>query len=109
MESVSGNIDYLGEVERLEMNSVSGEILCRSTGIINRLDVENVSGKIKLFIQRDNGFDLDFSNITGNFTFNGDHQKDVKNYMYGNMSADFNVESVSGDLEITIVEQEEEQ
>ncbi len=130
LDSVSGktNASFSNAVEALSLETVSGavaicvpavgecEIESVSAGVelvitkadvegqaIERLDAESVSGNIMLELPEDTSFTLAFDSISGDIESDFSFKKRGNRYTVGDGTADFDVQTVSGDIGIYIV------
>jgi DUF4097 and DUF4098 domain-containing protein YvlB len=88
LESVSGDLDLEGSPLEAELETVSGRVELRSAGELRRGSFESVSGNILV--------DTDFA-VDGRYTF-ATVSGNVKLLLSAGVSADFDVETFSGDI-----------
>ncbi len=102
VESVSGNVEIMGIVNSLNIDSVSGKVLLCTNKPPQSADVSTVSGDIEFQLPENDGFCIDFDSVSGKVTSelsliinNGEHT-------YGDGSRDFDFETISGNVYIEI-------
>jgi DUF4097 and DUF4098 domain-containing protein YvlB len=100
LEAVSGDINFIGNADDVDAETVSGTINLTSHTCPHTLDFESVSGDIKLRIPENDGFELRLETVSGDFSCAFPTTKERKEYVYKNGRADFKVETVSGDIKI---------
>lgn len=137
--SVSGNMDFSGSFEKidldtvsgkitgsdltaeeLESNTVSGDIRCEgsfgsfegdttsgnltmvSSICPKEITLSTISGNCNLSIPENDGFTLSFDKVSGDFKSDFAYQIQSKdNFVYKDGSADFSVDTVSGDCTLS--------
>ena len=105
VDTVSGNIKAAGEFTELESDSVSGDITVSSAVPLEKLDCDSTSGNIRLTIPKDSGFTLKADTVSGDISCGLPTVSESKNRrVCGDGSADFETDTVSGDLIITSAE-----
>lgn len=98
IELVSGSAHMEGVFEKADLEAVSGDLSLGCDSFIQEVDIETVSGDITLYIPEDNGFSAELDSVSGdlNTEFSVSGKGDTK--VYGNGSAEFDFETVSGDV-----------
>ena len=105
IDTVSGNIKAAGEFTELESDSVSGDVTVSSATPLKKLDCDSTSGNIRLTIPKNSGFTLKADTVSGDISCGLPAVSESKNRrVCGDGSADFETETVSGDLIITSAE-----
>lgn len=103
-DSVSGELNLSGEINEFDGESVSGKLNLTAKTELEKFDAETTSGDIKLLIPESNGFKLDFDTTSGDFNSNLPMETKgfnrVINRIYGNGKAEFEIETVSGDVTV---------
>jgi len=102
LSTVSGNINMEGEVRYIDLSGVSARLFVNSSTCPDKLSVETVSGTVHLSIPADSGFHLSMDSISGSFhapDFSVSARGDGE-YICGDGYADFDIESVSGSINI---------
>ncbi len=100
VETVSGNVTASGRFERVDANSVSGEVSVASSVCPNRVDAETVSGSVELTIPENDGFTCELDSVSGDLQADFAATVSKSRMVYGDGSARFDVETVSGDVRI---------
>lgn len=105
IDTVSGSIKAAGEFTELEIDSVSGDVTVSSATPLKKLDCDSTSGNIRLTIPKNSGFTLKADTVSGDISCGLPAVSESKNRrVCGDGSADFETETVSGDLIITSAE-----
>ncbi len=105
IDTVSGSIKAAGEFTELESDSVSGDVTVSSATPLKKLDCDSTSGNIRLTIPKDSGFTLKADTVSGDISCGLPTVSESKNRrVCGDGSADFETDTVSGDLIITSAE-----
>lgn len=108
VETVSGECTVSGKIEKLNASGVSG-VLNLTVGKNNsEISAETVSGNVNIRTNCDeSGFTAHYSSVSGNFSsdFAGKN-KDGK-FVYGRGKADYNISTVSGNIDIQPLAEDE--
>ncbi|MBO5487882.1 MAG: DUF4097 family beta strand repeat protein [Eubacterium sp.] len=100
LDTVSGEFKFTGKIQELDVDTTSGECNVSSDITPNKIDFDGVSGGLVLQIPASSQFTLDFDSVSGDFNNNFSTVQNGDTYTCGNGSAQYDVESVSGDVEI---------
>ncbi len=99
IDTVSGEVNAEGEISELESDSVSGDITVSSAVPLEKLDCDSTSGNIRLTIPKNSGFTLKADTVSGDISCGLPAVSKSKNRrVCGDGSADFETDTVSGDL-----------
>lgn len=99
IDTVSGEVNAEGEISELESDSVSGDITVSSAVPLEKLDCDSTSGNIRLTIPKNSGFTLKADTVSGDISCGLPAVSESKNRrVCGDGSADFETDTVSGDL-----------
>lgn len=105
IDTVSGSIKAAGKFTELESDSVSGDVTVSSATPLKKLDCDSTSGNIRLTIPKNSGFTLKADTVSGDISCGLPTVSESKNRrVCGDGSADFETDTVSGDLIITSAE-----
>lgn len=105
IDTVSGSIKAAGEFTEFESDSVSGDVTVSSATPLKKLDCDSTSGNIRLTIPKNSGFTLKADTVSGDISCGLPTVSESKNRrVCGDGSADFETDTVSGDLIITSAE-----
>ena len=105
IDTVSGSIKAAGEFTELESDSVSGDVTVSYATPLKKLDCDSTSGNIRLTIPKNSGFTLKADTVSGDISCGLPTVSESKNRrVCGDGSADFETDTVSGDLIITSAE-----
>lgn len=99
--NVSGGSDVDGTFNRFELNSVSGSINATVAAAANGVRADTVSGNITLRLNGISGFTAHVDTVSGQFS-SGGLPVSIQNgeYVYGDGSVEFNLETVSGSINV---------
>lgn len=101
IETVSGKTTVSGNYDDLYVSSVSGEITATVENENANIEAESVSGEIELGVDESiNGFIVDYEKVSGNFNCEFSGTDRDGRFVYGNGSAMFSIDTVSGNIEI---------
>lgn len=101
INTISGNVSISGNYDDLYVSSVSGKVTADAENENVQIGVETVSGEIEVGLNKDfSGFIAEYDKVSGNFEsdFVGTSHDD--SFVYGNASASFNFDTVSGNIRI---------
>lgn len=100
LNTVSGNINVSGEIQKMDVDTVSGD--CRLTSAISprELEFDSTSGDIFLQIPESSDFTFEFDSVSGdmNSHFSTIQKEDF--YLCGKGTAQYEADTVSGDITI---------
>ncbi len=99
--SISGDITVDGGFGNAKLDSTSGMVWFRdgSDGI-KELKIGTVSGDVTMQLPRNAGFNMKVSTVSGDVSSVFELTKNGSNYVYGDASAEFDIDTVSGDITI---------
>ena len=99
-ETVSGNVEYEGSVNELDFNSVSAECTAVLSNVPQEIDLESVSGDLRLTLPADCGFTVELDTASGSFS--SDYLTNMVNGLYrcGDGRCQISADTVSGDVKI---------
>lgn len=99
--SVSGGIDVAGSFENLSASTVSGSTRLESAVCPSEADLNSVSGSLELFVPKNDGFDAEYSSVSGSFSSDfptsGDSGKSGR-VLYESGKASFRFSTTSGSM-----------
>lgn len=100
-QAVSGSFDYSGSATTVSFETVSGAVDMDFTKAPSELDMKDVSGAIALRLPEDTaGFRIDVSRVSGDFNCAFPTVSENGYYVYGDGSAVYDVDTVSGSISI---------
>ena len=104
--SVSGAVNITGEVSDVHISTVSGGVgVTTYIALPRKMQVETVSGNVEIGLPDImDGFDADLDSVSGKMSWN---DGSGRSFTYGQGRADYNFETVSGDVKIQISNKEE--
>lgn len=103
-ETVSGNVEIMGTVKDITAESVSGIILLCTDNAPQTADISTVSGDVRFEIPDNDGFNIELDSVSGKITSDFPLTINSGNQTYGNGSRNYNIETVSGNVNIKIIE-----
>lgn len=100
-DSVSGGLKFEGTVEKVSLNTIAGEMKINDSGHLKHLDMNGISGDCIIVLPEGTGFEADLSSVSGSincdFTITTIKKNLIKS---GDGGCLIKVSSVSGDLNI---------
>lgn len=100
LETVSGNLDYSGTLDKLDFGGVSAQADVVLTNFPKSIDVETVSGDVNLTLPKECGFTLEKDSVSGHFSSELETRKENGKYVYGDGQCKIDVEGVSASITI---------
>lgn len=99
--SISGDITVDGGFGNAKLNSTSGGVwFTDESDGIKELEIGTVSGNVTMQLPQGAGFNMMVSTVSGDVSSVFELVKNGSNYVYGDASADFDIDTVSGDITI---------
>lgn len=99
-DTVSGNLNFSGNFKELDIETVSGDCTISSSSTPEDIQFDGVSGDFILQIPASSQFTLELDTMSGSFQNDfATNQKD-DSYVCGNGSAQYDIQTVSGDVTI---------
>lgn len=101
--SVSGSVRNLGDFETVEARSTSGSVRTTATKRTNTLELQSVSGSIRISLAEGVGYDMNYSSISGSVKdeYQGISYKGVGECTYGNKQVRIHAGTTSGSIRLT--------
>lgn len=103
LNTVSGSVEYAGTAKELEAGSVSASVSAELDQCPERVDMDSVSGGLTLSIPENDGFEAEFSSVSGTFSSDfpttGDSGKSGR-ALYSGGKAKFSFSTTSGSMEV---------
>lgn len=100
LETVSGNLDYSGTLDKLDFGGISAQADVLLTNFPKSIDVETVSGDVNLTLPKECGFTLEKDSVSGHFSSELETRKENGKYVYGDGQCKIDVEGVSASITI---------
>lgn len=100
LETVSGNLDFTGTLDKLDFGGVSAQADVVLTNFPKSIDVETVSGDLNLTLPKECGFTLEKDSVSGHFSSELETRKENGKYVYGDGQCKIEVEGVSANITI---------
>ena len=99
--SISGEMTIGGIFGSARLNSTSGAVwFTDGSDGIKELEIGTVSGNVTMQLPQGAGFNMMVSTVSGDVSSVFELVKNGSNYVYGDASADFDIDTVSGDITI---------
>lgn len=99
--SISGEMTIGGIFGSARLNSTSGAVwFTDGSDGIKELKIGTVSGDVIMQLPQGVGFNMNVSTVSGDVSSVFGLTKNGSNYVYGDASADFDIDTVSGDITI---------
>lgn len=100
VESVSGDVVVNGTLNTLDAELVSGKINVNSDKQLSSLDMETVSGNITVTMPEGDGFTAEMDSVSGDIDIDFEVTIKGDKRINGDGSAEYNFETVSGDVKL---------
>ena len=100
METVSGDLDFTGTLEKLDFNGVSAQLDLALTNAPKSIKLESVSGDLNLTLPESCGFTLDKDTVSGRFSSELATTTENGKVIHGDGSCIIEVEGVSSSVHI---------
>ncbi len=104
IDTVSGRCNFTGSVKKINFDSVSGGIYVDSSQFPEEIRTDTVSGGATFKIPAEGGFTAHLDSVSGDLNCNASVISNGKSRKYGDGSAKYDFDSVSGDVSIHIKE-----
>lgn len=99
VDNVSGNINIEGsKFNSIKIDNVSGKVSIDSLDRTDNLNIDSVSGDVRLKVNELTGFQVDFESTSGKLHSDLDLKQTGSVYTYKDGSRRFDIETVSGEL-----------
>ena len=100
VETVSGSASISGNVDFVDSEGVSGKVTLDLENCPKEIKAETVSGSINIFIPENEGFTAEYDTVSGKFKCDFEVTMSKKEAIHKNGKADFELETVSGGINI---------
>lgn len=100
IETVSGRATFIGACKNLDINSVSGDCDVFLNGNTQEINYEGVSGGLKVFVFKEQGFTAELDSISGNIYSSFSTTVSGGIHSYGDGSLRITADTVSGNVQI---------
>ena len=100
METVSGNLDFNGSLDKLDFNGVSAQANLVLINQPKSIQLESVSGDLNLTLPEDCGFTLDKDSLSGRVSSELETTEKDGKIVHGDGSCKIEVEGVSSSVHI---------
>lgn len=101
LEGVSGELSVAGNVTELDISTVSSRVNLALDNTPSDLDLQTVSGNIDITLpESESGFEAELDTVSGSMSL--DSNRVGGYYRYGNGTAEYDFETVSGSVNIKI-------
>ena len=103
-DTVSGNATIDGSVEKVKFDTTSGNLKVTSSVVPGEIDFSSISGDCRLDIPEGKGFTAELDTVSGKIDCDFPTINKGKKIVSGNGAAEFDFDTVSGDVVIRIAE-----
>lgn len=104
MNTVSGKMMFRGRAEELDANSVSASVRGELENCPDKVDMDSVSGSLILSIPENEGFEVEYDSISGNFQsdfqMTGSSGGKSGRGLYSSGKSSFSFSTTSGDMRV---------
>lgn len=100
METVSGNLDFSGTLDKLDFNGVSAQANLVLSNQPISIKLESVSGDLNLTLPEGCGFTLDKDTVSGRFSSELETREKNGKIVHGDGSCEIEVEGISSSVHI---------
>lgn len=100
METVSGNLDFSGSLDKLDFNGVSAQANLVLSNRPKSINLESVSGDMNLTLPEGCGFTLEKDTVSGRFSSELETMEQNGKIIHGDGSCEIDVEGVSASVHI---------
>lgn len=97
-DTTSGNADLKGTFGRVDFDTVSGSLTLDAQNCPERIETDTVSGDVNLILPEGEGFSYEMDSVSGGVNCEFPVTQKGSKGIYGDGNADFNFDSVSGDV-----------
>lgn len=105
LKGATGDLRYFGTAYTVNSTSVSGETLLRCGNCPEKAELSSVSGSLRLVVPDNDGFELEYSSVSGDFTtgfpLRGGSAKSDR-LLYQNGRAKLSMKTSSGDMKLEL-------
>lgn len=100
VETVSGDMNVHANVNSVDFESVSGDLVLDLENCPKGIDAEAVSGRVDIFLPENDGFTVRYDSVSGKFKCDFEVSITKKEAVYKNGKAKFDIETVSGGINV---------
>lgn len=100
METVSGDLNFTGTLEKLDFNGVSAQLDLALTNAPKSIELESVSGDLNLTLPESCGFTVDQDTVSGRFSSELPTTEQNGKIVYADGHCEIEVEGVSASVHI---------
>ena len=100
METVSGDLNFTGTLEKLDFNGVSAQLDLALTNAPKSIELESVSGDLNLTLPESCGFTVDKDTVSGRFSSELPTTEQNGKIVYADGHCEIEVEGVSASVHI---------
>lgn len=100
IDNVSGKINLDGSFDKVEADTVSGDFTINSKTMLSDLAVDGVSAAINITIPENDGFELELDKASAYFKCQFETKNTGDLYIYKNRTSKFEIDTVSGNVNI---------
>lgn len=101
VDTVSGDVTVTGEVTEANVDTVSGDLSLTPGATFVKADIDSVSGDVTLIVAATPGLTLEKDSVSGKVTGNAPMTVSGDRYVFGDGTAEVDVDTVSGNVVIS--------
>ena len=102
IDTVSGNINASSKADSLEIEAVSGDINFSCNNQLRECSISTTSGNVNLGLISTADFTLEKESVSGDFSCELEIRAQGNRYICGNGSGEYEIDTVSGDINIYV-------
>ena len=103
LNSVSGETSLIGgEIKEIKGDFVSGDVFVACRTAPEKMEIDTVSGAVALFLAETADFTLDYETVSGDLSSDISFKKSGDDYICGDGTYQYEIDTVSGDVSIKI-------
>ena len=102
IETVSGKINASSKADSIEIETVSGDINFSCNNKLKECSITSTSGNVSLGLISTADFTLEKESVSGDFSCELDTKAQGNRYICGNGSGEYDIDTVSGDINIYV-------
>ena len=100
VDTASGNVRFTGDLQQMDCDAVSADILLELTNVPKSIDLDSASGNLDVTLPADAGFTVTLDTLSGDFKSNFTTTKRNGSYVAGNGRCRIDVDAMSGDVTV---------
>lgn len=102
MDTVSGMLEASGTFSKVDLETISGSISLHLHRTPKSIKTSSVSGSVDVILPGETGFAAKLDTVSGSLSVDAPTVKEGKKQVYGDGSAQFSFESISGSVQLLL-------